>query len=308
MSQKIIKIVLMTKDEKQLIKQWIKYHGEIFGYENIHLLDDSVDKEVLDYYDTLKYTGIHFHRTPGGNLNNACERLNILMDSLRSSCDFMIKMDTDEFLGFYDEKSNRVSIDKKEILDYLNILEINGYKYKCWGEMRNCPLDSKKYPSDYTRFMAPRKNPFKTFFYSGTFCKVDLGSHQGWVTCLKDSAEYKSNPDSLENSEKWITSKMIIIHFHNQSYESFYEVSEKVCYSHEYIHPNDTKEVKIKKLTELLEKRPGCASCHKARHAIEYYNSTDENREKYYERFKNDPTGNYIYEDLYQMVKDVEPF
>ena len=129
MTQKIIKLILMTKDEKQLIKQWIKYHGEIFGYENIHLLDDSVDKEVLDYYDTLKDTGIHIHRTPGGNLNNARDRINALMTSLKSSCDFMIKMDTDEFFAFYDPETNKVSIDKKVILDYFNILEINGYKY-----------------------------------------------------------------------------------------------------------------------------------------------------------------------------------
>lgn len=217
-------------------------------------------------------------------------------------------MDTDEFFAFYDPETNKVSIDKKVILDYFNILEINGYKYKVWGEMRNCPLDSKSLPTDYTRFIQPKTNPFKTFFYSETFFFIDLGSHYGQVTCLKDSPEYKKNPDSLEHSDKWITSNMIIIHYHNQSYESFHEVSEKVCCGHNYIHTNDTKEVKIKKLTELLERNPGCASCHKAKHVIEYYNSTDEDREKYYQKFKNNPAGNFIFEDLHKMVKDVEPF
>ena len=48
---KILKIVLMTKNEKYLLKHWIEYHGEIFGYENICIIDDSDDIEVLKYYD-----------------------------------------------------------------------------------------------------------------------------------------------------------------------------------------------------------------------------------------------------------------
>ena len=38
--EKIIKIVLITKNETYLIKKWIKYHGEIFGYDNLYIIDD----------------------------------------------------------------------------------------------------------------------------------------------------------------------------------------------------------------------------------------------------------------------------
>jgi hypothetical protein len=121
----------MTKNEKYLIKQWIQYHGEIFGYENIYVIDDSDDVEVLDYYNFISKAfpiNIYFNNP---NLNNIVNKINQIMNYIKCDCDFMIKMDTDEFIGVYDENTNEVSINKEIIRNTFNKLIVNGYKYKC---------------------------------------------------------------------------------------------------------------------------------------------------------------------------------
>jgi hypothetical protein len=120
----------MTKNEKYLIKHWIDYHGEIFGYDNLHIIDDSDDIDVLNYYKTIENLGITFYKNPLSNLNNLADTITSVMHSLKNQCDFLIKLDTDEFIGRYDKNTNNISIDKEEILESINSLDINGNKYR----------------------------------------------------------------------------------------------------------------------------------------------------------------------------------
>ena len=83
MSNKILKIVLITKNERYLIRQWIEYHGSIFGYENLHIIDDSDDPVVLKYYDDIKYSGISFYNNIDSNLNNLEVAINNTMNLIK---------------------------------------------------------------------------------------------------------------------------------------------------------------------------------------------------------------------------------
>ena len=43
----------MVKDEVDIVEDWIKYHGNIFGYKNLYIIDNnSVDGtyEILQKY------------------------------------------------------------------------------------------------------------------------------------------------------------------------------------------------------------------------------------------------------------------
>jgi hypothetical protein len=279
---KIVKIVLMTKNEKYLIRQWIQYHGEIFGYENIYIIDDSDDVEVLDYYNSISKTfpiNIYFNNP---NLNNIVNKINEVMDCIKGDCDFMIKMDTDEFIGVYDENTNDVTISKEIIRNTFNKLIVNGYKYKCSCAMNSLPLDSKDNPLDYVYFTQPFKTSFKTFFNSKTHLYCDLGSHVGKVI----------SPYEEENKEN--ETNIMIIHYQNQNFYRYIDNCKKAIVSHEYISLNDDKETQISKLSKIW----GVPSIHKVElylkyltdpsYCNSYYNSFIEQPDKFkFEKLKN---------------------
>ena len=52
-----VKIILMTKDEPDLIEGFIHHHGRIFGYNNLHIIDDSTEESVLEFYTKNKDLG-----------------------------------------------------------------------------------------------------------------------------------------------------------------------------------------------------------------------------------------------------------
>jgi hypothetical protein len=71
----------MTKNEIHLIQSWIEYHGEIFGYENLHIIDDSDDHRVLQYYQSIQHLPIHFYiNDKNSNLNTLHTKINVVME------------------------------------------------------------------------------------------------------------------------------------------------------------------------------------------------------------------------------------
>lgn len=269
--EKIIKIVLITKNEKYLIKDWIQYHGEIFGYENLYIIDDSDDIEVLNYYKTLSNLPINFYFNKL-NLNEVTNKINEVMYSIKNSCDFMIKVDTDEFIGLYDETKNDISINKEIIRNAFTNLIVNGLKYKCSYTIYSLPLDSKDNPLEYVYFSQPGgKTTFKTFFNSKTYLYCDLGSHVGTVI------------PRYEKDNKHNETNIIIIHYHNQNFDSYIDNCRKAIISHNYISLNDDKETQIRKLSEKFG-----PSCHKAEYYLRYLTDPDYPN-SYYNSFINNP-------------------
>jgi len=266
-SERTLKIVLMTKNEKYLIKHWIEYHGYIFGYENLYILDDSDDIDVLNYYKSIQHLHVNIIRE-NNNLNTVINNINKTFNENKNSCDFIIKMDTDEFMGIYDKNTNDISIDKETIRNYFNNLIINGNKYKCSYTTNSLPMKDEIYPINYCDFITPWFTPFKTFFYSKTFESIDLGSHFGTVISPYDSSTHNDTD-------------IIIIHYHNQSAKQVIDNNKRAVYSHNIVNETDDVETKIKTLSTYRG-----PSVHKA----EGYHAflTDPNyEENYYNIFIN---------------------
>ena len=269
---KIIKIILMTKNEKYLIKQWIQYHGEIFGYENLYIIDDSDDIDVLNYYKSISYLPIHIYNN-NNNLNNIINYINNIMTLIKNECDFMIKLDTDEFIGLYNNETNDVHIYKEIIRNSFNKLIVNGYKYKCSYTMNSLPLETNNNSLEYTFFSQPHYTKFKTFFYSKTYLYCDLGSHTGNVISRYENHENDTN--------------IMIIHYHNQSFKNYVENCKKAVISHNYININDNIGTQINKLS-LLSKNNTKGSIHKIQIYLKYLTNFNYENE-YYTNFLNFP-------------------
>ena len=52
----IIKLFTMVKNESDIIEHWIKYHGKLFGYDNLYIIDNKSDDgtwEIIQDYEKM---------------------------------------------------------------------------------------------------------------------------------------------------------------------------------------------------------------------------------------------------------------
>jgi hypothetical protein len=270
-----MKIVLMTKNERYLIKPWIQHHGKIFGFENLYIIDDnSDDEEVLSYYNDVRNTGIHIYSFADSNLDNLGTYMTSVMNSIKESCDLLIKLDTDEFIGHYNVATAELSIDKDTIINSINSIVLDGSRHRIIYEFRSCPMDDRLNPLEYTRFIQNWPNVgYKSFFCSNTFLAVDLGCHGGIIM-----EPYQSNP--------YTKSELAILHYHYRSFDQYIESAIKCVLSHKIVLNEDSLDERIRKTDNFLRDTPLGVSCHKVRSYNEYLKNPNMKLE-YYNQFKS---------------------
>merc|ERR1711862_572724 len=98
----VVKLIMMTMDEWPLIKYWVLYHGHLLGFEYLYIVDSSINPKCISF---LRYArdilgaNVLFS---DADLNELEGVLTLIGKHVSGSSDFIIKMDTDEFLTVYD--------------------------------------------------------------------------------------------------------------------------------------------------------------------------------------------------------------
>jgi len=286
----------MTKNEEILIEDWIKYHGFLFGFQNIHIIDGSDNQQVLDIYEKYRQKGLNVHYS-NANLNEMKDVLNDLMHKHKGENNFLIKLDTDEFLAhispyvfkflqmgyFLGNKLRRGTTNFNRIMHnkYVNFLyarhrlRSDGFE-KIFG---NLPITGQKYKTSFTAISVPANNDikrpcreitsfkpiqfshFKSFFHSESFRSVDLGGHNGVTT----------------NNEGVIDTPLTVIHFHSISIKDTLRRARQVLISHKYIDEDDDIERCKNKLLKLLESNHRRNSFHRINWYLAYIDSIQNN-------------------------------
>jgi hypothetical protein len=98
-----IKCIMMQHDETQLLEPWLRYHGHLFGYENLVVLDHgSRDPEVLAVLDRYRAAGVTVEwLDPAPEL--FAQKGNLVAHAIRAldrgpAYDFAVPLDCDEFV------------------------------------------------------------------------------------------------------------------------------------------------------------------------------------------------------------------
>ena len=257
-AHRILKIVLMTKDECPPLKEWTMYHGKLVGFHNLYIIDGSTDDHctwfLLHARDSL---GVNVIFSPA-DLNEIEKELNVVMGSVAGSSDFMIKLDTDEFVALYDESRTCGDVDslRKNALksgnsscvvsphgvgEHLDSMELDGSRFMvgpCAYSIPNEVLCESGLGDDlgiqyFGIANGLAKGLPKVFFDSRTFTHVDLGSHFG-----------SSSVDNVRPSQ------ISIIHFHSRCFEQEVASCRKAVIGHKYISETDTEEEALQKLKD----------------------------------------------------------
>lgn len=220
----MIKIFTIVKDEIDVVREWVMYHGRIFGFNNIYVIDNmSVDGTYEKLLELQQWHGCNVSQKPNYSMKGE-----YMTQYIREFCNekdsngkyvtpIAYPIDIDEFITLYDKQTHSISCDKEQILAYfkdsiLPMVERNEHVFfkanyvisKIMSDAPNGILGYNnavmecthgKY-SDYGNFA-------KTFFSSkqiiehGT--RIDHGNH------------YMTNgyhPTSL-----------VLVHYHARSYE-----------------------------------------------------------------------------------------
>ena len=102
-----IHLFTMVKDEVDIVEDWIKYHGKMFGFGNIFVIDNySTDGtyEILEKYNKEK--GMHLIREKNYKEKGAYMRHLLKDNHVGRECDIGYPLDIDEFICYYNKKDN----------------------------------------------------------------------------------------------------------------------------------------------------------------------------------------------------------
>lgn len=168
-----IACVNMQKNEAHCLEPWVQYHGHLFGFENLFIIDHCSDApKTVEALKRFEANGVSVVRLPK-EANYQDKGLFVATEIQRieklTHFDFVFPIDCDEFL-FLRTSENTVTCERTAILRYLerfrgfkgilkikeNLLHILGQPGYFWSQ------------------------PYqKVFFASGECVSLDHGSHIG---------------------------------------------------------------------------------------------------------------------------------
>ena len=189
----------MSKDEYDLIEDFILYYGYLFSYENIIIIDnESTNEDVLKIYEKYKKLGVNVYTESNYASNGQGNAFNKYMNMYKSKCDFMIGLDTDEFLYLCNSND---PCNKNDIINMFNNYDLNNTMFKI-NEYPCSVIDTSnenyvnqkiKYPARDIIYFSNElkhcevnntywKNTPKFFFRSSAFINTSNGNHNGNVS------------------------------------------------------------------------------------------------------------------------------
>jgi hypothetical protein len=103
------KIIMMMKNENDLVLPWVLYHGTLFGFENLTIIDNGSEPEVKRHLELVESYGVSVIY----NYNSVTDFLkkgDIVAQIIRdmddaSPADFYFPLDCDEFIGAEDAEN-----------------------------------------------------------------------------------------------------------------------------------------------------------------------------------------------------------
>lgn len=174
----MVKILTMVKDEIDIVKDWVLYHGSIFGYNNLYIIDNySQDGTYNMLIDLKNKYGINVFQYK--DYKKKGEYMTAFL-KIFSKNEFTFPIDIDEFIVLYDKQSNVVSCDNNDIFKYINSLpKLNAYKmnYIFAKILIDNGYDRAAVDCKFGSYLDYGIKA-KTFFHSSLFKgKIDHGNH-----------------------------------------------------------------------------------------------------------------------------------
>lgn len=174
----MVKVFTMVKGEVDIISDWVLYHGHLFGFTNLYIIDNFSRDGTFEELVKLKNKyNINIYRLP--DYKKKGMYMSLLIKNFAKN-EFVFPIDIDEFIVQYDKKKNIINCDPNIIYNSIQKLPpSNAYKM---NYIMSNPINKNGYQratteSAYGKYV-DYGNHAKTFFYSILFKgDLDHGNH-----------------------------------------------------------------------------------------------------------------------------------
>jgi hypothetical protein len=197
----MVKIFTMVKDEVDIIKDWIIYHGSMFGFNNIYVIDNYSTDGTFEAINEFSHL-INIFREP--DYLKKGEYMKKLINTYCNN-EIAFPIDIDEFIIYYD--NNEVSIDKNLINNYINTLQ------PCTVYKANYILSiiDNHTPNGYNRALA--ESDYGRYINMGNHAKSFFNTQY-----YKGDIDHGNHIHHMENNNYHLT-KICLIHYHYRNLE-----------------------------------------------------------------------------------------
>ncbi len=196
-----MKVFTMVKGEVDIVTDWVLYHGTLFGFDNLFIIDNYSEDGTFETLLQLKQKyNINITRLP--NYKKKGEYMTYLLRTFGNK-ELVFPLDIDEFIVYFDKHTNQISCDKDAILKYIHSLpRLPFYKmnYINSKNFSNVGYTKATIECNYGKY-ADYGNHAKTFFHSDLFKgNIDHGNH-------------------YNQTNNYLLTDLCLIHFHQRNLE-----------------------------------------------------------------------------------------
>jgi len=197
--------VVMQRNEEDCLEPWLRYHGYLFGYGNLFVLDHgSTSAAVLRTLQRYGRLGVHISALPADadyRLKGEYVGAALRQADATGLYDILLPLDCDEFVVMRDA-AGRPACARDALLAYLESLA----KEQAMLEVKENFLNTLGHPSVF--FALPYQ---KVFFTRGGCGSVDHGSHHG------------TSPRTTEAKP----TRLVYMHYHHKPYAKLNALSRE---------------------------------------------------------------------------------
>ena len=210
LSYSLCKVFCLTKNEYDLLEDFLLYYGSLVGYENVVLIDNgSTHPKIPEIYKKYENRGVRIH-VDRRQMRKQSDMMTDCMRLYQNECEFMLPLDTDEFIYCV----NGQSLTMDTIARYLNDAPkvFSGIFYK---HVMNSVVDPNdpsyknfchEHPArSMTKFKAA--NIQKVIVRSSAFCYLIMGNHEA----------------NTHYGYRMVSADLGLLHFHNTGPARKYE-------------------------------------------------------------------------------------
>lgn len=258
----LAKVFTVTKNEYDLIEDFVRYHGGIFGYDNVVVIDNgSTDERVLDVYSRYTPKGVTVVTRTGYRKDQQGEHFTEIMQQYKQEAEFLIGLDTDCFFCV------RESCDPQTIHAYLrglprnydifamqtflmSVVDPNSSNYQAGKLVRPTDCTTFVRRSGYGNISIPH-----VFYRAANFVRTSVGNHGGVTT----------------TNQRMYCPDVAYVHYHETGRQRLYERCRTILLGYGYITEGMTRE---QELHALRTNRDG-NGIHRQKQYLQYLESPE---------------------------------
>ena len=233
------KLFTIVKDEIDIVEEWLIYHGCMFGWQNIFIIDNYSSDGTWEKINEFKNLVNIFRKD---DYSKKGEYMRDLINKNCSDGEIAFPIDIDEFIVYFD--NNKVIVDKDHINNYINNLpEFSLYKANYINALITQNNGYEKavheiYCGSYCNMGNSAKSFFNTKYYKGD---IDHGNH---IRCTN-----------------FLLTKLCLVHYHSRNLE---QIKKKILNNITGLgYKND-----LLFLKNLIEENPNCSGNHHVKNQI----------------------------------------